>query len=285
MGLLKEKMRCDLVTRGLSLTTQKQYLRQVERYVIFFGKSPDLLNIEDVQKYHVHLIEKGLAPRTVNLAIAAIRFFYLITLKKDWGEDAIPWMKVGTKVPIILSPEEMSRLLVSINSIKYRALIATVYSAGLRISEALGLAPKDIDSSRMLIHIRNGKGGKERYSILSTCLLFLLRAYWRANQEDKSILLFPGTLSQKPINRSLVRRAVLIALKKAGIEKRITLHSIRHSFASHMLENGADIRTIQCLLGHSTITTTSKYTHVISLSRLGVKSPLDNFPFPATLIP
>jgi site-specific recombinase XerD len=176
MGLLKEKMRRDLLTRGLSPVTLKQYLRQVERYVIFFGKSPDLLNLEEVQKYHLHLVERGLAPRTINLAMAAIRFFYCVTLKRDWKEDAIPWMKVGRKVPVILSAEEMRRLLTSIESIKYRAIIATLYSAGLRISEALKLSTKDIDSQRMLIHVRFGKGGKERYSIPEIFRILVARA-------------------------------------------------------------------------------------------------------------
>jgi site-specific recombinase XerD len=284
MGLLKEQMRRALMTRGLSPVTQQQYLRQVERYVIFFGKSPDLLNLEEVQKYHLHLVEKKLAPRTINLAMAAIRFFYCVTLKRNWREDAIPWMKVGRKVPIILSPNEMRALLTSIESTKYRAILATLYSAGLRVSEALKLTAKDIDSSRMLIHVRFGKGNKERYSILSETLLFLLRAYWKENREDKSILLFPGTSAGKPIHHGLVRRALLGALKRAGIEKRITLHSLRHSFASHMLENGCDIRTIQCVLGHSTISSTTIYTHVTSLARLGVKSPLDKPPFPVSLI-
>lgn len=283
MGLLKEKMRRDLVTRGLSSATQNHYLRHVERYVVFFGKSPDLLNLEEVQKYHLYLVQKGLAPRSVNLSMAAIRFFYLVTLKRNWKEDAIPWMKVGRKVPIILSPEEMGRLLLAIESLKYRALLATIYSAGLRISEALALTAKDIDSQRMLIHVRYGKGGKERYSILSNRLLILLRGYWKKNREDKSVLLFPGTESTKPIGRNLIRRALLTALGRSGIQKRITLHSLRHAFASHMLENGADIRTIQCLLGHSQISSTTIYTHVTSFSRLGVKSPLDTFPF--TLIP
>jgi site-specific recombinase XerD len=284
MGLLKEKMRRDLLTRGLSPVTEKQYLRQVERYVIFFGKSPDLLNLEEVQKYHIHLVERGLAPRSINLAMAAIRFFYCVTLKKDWGVDAIPWMKVGRKVPVILSPDEVRRLLTSIESTKYRAIVATMYSSGLRISEALKLSAKDIDSQRMLIHVRHGKGGKQRYSILSKALLFLLRAYWKKNREDKSILLFPGSRPEKTLEQNLVRRALLSGLKKANIEKRTTLHTIRHCFATHLLEGGCDIRIIQVLLGHSNISSTTIYSHVASLSRIGVKSPLDRDPFPFWLI-
>lgn len=284
MGLLKEKMRRDLLTRGLSPVTEKQYLRQVERYVIFFGKSPDLLNLEEVQKYHMHLIERGLAPRTINLAMAAIRFFYCVTLKRDWRADAIPWMKVGRKVPVILSPDEVRLVLTRIESLKYRAIIATMYSAGLRISEALKLEAKDIVSSRMVIHVRHGKGGKERYTILSKALLFLLREYWRKNREDKSELLFPGSLPEKILEQNLVRRALLSGLKKAGIEKRTTLHTVRHCFATHLLESGCDIRIIQCLLGHSNISSTTIYSHVASFARCGVKSPLDREPFPFWLI-
>jgi site-specific recombinase XerD len=217
--------------------------------------------------------------------MAAIRFFYCVTLKRDWRADAIPWMKVGRKVPIILSPEEVSKLLTSCDSIKYRAILAILYSAGLRISEALKLTAKDIDSQRMLIHVRYGKGNKERYSILSMRLLLLLRDYWKKNREDKTFLLFPGASPQKPVGNHLVRRALLVGLKKARIEKRITLHSLRHSFASHLLESGTDLRTIQSVLGHANFSSTCLYTHVTSLSRLGVKSPLDLFPFPASLIP
>jgi integrase/recombinase XerD len=285
MGLLKEKMRRDLVTRGLSPVTQKQYLRQVERYTIFFGKAPDTLNLEEVQKYHLHLVERRLQPRTINIAMAAIRFFYCVTLKRSWTENAIPWMKVGRKVPLILSPDEVSRLLTSIKSLKYRAILGILYSGGLRVAEALMLTAKDIDSQRMLIHVRYGKGKKERYTLLSAKLLLLLREYWRKNREDKTCLLFPGVSPQKTMNRELLRNALNDGLKKAGIEKKITLHSLRHSFASHLLESGVDLRTIQCVLGHATISTTTIYTHVMSLSRLGVKSPLDVNPFPESLIP
>jgi site-specific recombinase XerD len=276
MGVLQEKMRRDLRLRGFSTTTESSYLHYMRGYVRYFGVSPEKLNLEHVQKYHLHLIHRKLSPQSINVAMAAIRFFYLITLQKNWNEKAIPWMKVKRGVPVVLSPEEVGQLLNAVRDIKYRALLSTIYSAGLRIGEAVKLSAKDIDSRRMLIHVRFGKGNKERYSLLSSVLLELLRRYWVENRDDKSTYLFPcSRYPQKPVDRCLVRTILLTALKRSGIEKRVTLHTLRHSFATHLCENGVDIRQIQCLLGHSTISSTTIYAQIRDVSNLGVKSPLD----------
>ena len=276
MGVLQEKMRRDLRLRGFSSTTETSYLYSMRNYVRYFGISPEKLNLDHVQQYHLHLIHRKLSPQSINVAMAAIRFFYLITLQKNWKEDAIPWMKVKRGVPIVLSPEEVGQLLNAVRDIKYRALLSTVYSAGLRIAEALKLSAKDIDSQRMLIHVRFGKGGKERYSLLSSVLLELLRRYWVENRDDKSTWLFPcSRFPKQPVDRCLVRMILLTALKRSGIEKHVTLHTLRHSFATHLCENGVDIRQIQCLLGHATISSTTIYAQIRDVSNLGIKSPLD----------
>lgn len=275
MGLLREKMSRDLRIRGFSGATEKQYLGHVKNYVSYFGISPDKLNLEHVQRYHLHLVERKLAPRSINCVMAAIRFFYVVTLNQSWGEDVITWMKVKRHVPIILSPEEVRELLNAVSSLKYQALLATIYSAGLRISEAIQLGARDIDSRRMLIHVRFGKGGKERYTILSSVLLKLLRRYWVESPEDKSQWLFPASQSNQPVDRALVRKALLHAVRRAHITKRVTLHTLRHCFATHLLENGVDIRKIQCLLGHSQISSTTVYAQVRDLSKLEIRSPLD----------
>jgi len=276
MGILQEKMRRDLRLRGFCSNTVSSYLRYMREYVRYFGIPPDKLNLEHVHRYHLHLIEKELSPQSINVAMAAIRFFYLITLNRNWSEKAIPWMKVKRSVPVVLSPEEVGQLLNAVRDIKYRALFSTIYSAGLRIGEAVRLSAKDIDSHRMLIHVRFGKGGKERYTVLSSVLLELLRRYWTENHDDKSTWLFPcSKFPKRPVDRCLVRTILVTALKRSGIEKRVTLHTLRHSFATHLCENGVDIRQIQCLLGHSAISSTTIYAQIRDVGNLGIKSPLD----------
>lgn len=275
MGVLQEKMRRDLRTRGFSPSTEAHYLREMRSFVRYFGISPDKLNLEKVQQYHLHLTEKGLAPQSVNLAMAAIRFFYLVTLFRPWKEDAIPWMKVKRRVPIVLSQQEVALLLNCVRDLKYRTIFTTIYSAGLRVGEAVRLCSKDIDGKRLLIHVRFGKGNKERYTILSPVLLELLRRYWRESREDKSYWLFPSQEPTRPVDRTLLRHILLTAIKRSGIKKHVTIHTLRHCFATHLLENGADIRLIQCLLGHAQISSTTVYAQVRDVSKLGLKSPLD----------
>jgi integrase/recombinase XerD len=275
MGVLQEKMRRDLRTRGFSPSTENHYLRHMRSFVRYFGISPEKLNLDQIQQYHLHLIERGLSPQSVNLAMAAIRFFYLVTLSRSWKEDAIPWMKVKKQVPIVLSPQEVAKLINCVRDLKYRAIFTTIYSAGLRVGEAVRLGSQDIDSRRMLIHVRFGKGGKERYSILSPVLLEVLRRYWRESREDKSYWLFPSPEPTKPVDRTLLRQILLTSIKRSGIQKRVTIHTLRHCFATHLLENGVDIRYIQSLLGHATISSTTRYAQVRDVSKLGLKSPLD----------
>jgi integrase/recombinase XerD len=276
MGVLREKMRRDLQLRGLSELTAAHYLRHMTAFVRYFGVSPDKLNLKQIQEYQLHLINKGLAPQSVNLAMAAIRFFFVITLSRNWKPDAIARVKVRRKVPIILSPQEVANLLNASQNLKCRAMLTTIYSAGLRVNELVHLTAKDIDSRRNLIHVRFGKGSRHRYTILSAALLKLLRYYWVKNPEDKSTWLFPGKDPSKPMDRSSLNKVLVPALKRAGIKKRVTPHTLRHCFATHLLENGVDIRTIQCLLGHAVISSTTIYTQLRDVSSLGVLSPLDH---------
>ena len=262
--------------RGLSELTEAHYLRHMIAFVRYFGVSPDNLNLKQIHEYQLHLINRCLAPQSVNLAMAAIRFFFVITLGRNWKSDAIPRMKVRRKVPIILSPEEVANLLNASQNLKCRVMLTTIYSAGLRVNELVHLTAKDIDSRRNLIHVRFGKGSRQRYTILSAALLKLLRYYWIKNTEDKSSWLFPGKKPSKPMDRSSLNKVLVPALKRAGIKKRVTPHTLRHCFATHMLENGADIRTIQCLLGHAVISSTTIYTQLRDVGSLGVQSPLEH---------
>ena len=276
MVLLQEKMRNELRVRGLSRLTEEHYIRHWTRFARFFGISPKKLNLKHVLKYQSHLVERGLAPSSINLSMAAIRFFYVVTLKRNWRPDSIPWMKKKSRVPTILSPGEVAELLNSVKNLKHRAILTVIYSAGLRVNEVIHLTVKDIDSKRMLLHIRHGKGSKERYSLLSPILLLLLRRYWKWSTEDKSNWLFPGEDSRNPITRGSVRCMVRKAVKQSAIQKKVSPHTLRHCFATHLLENGVDIRKIQHLLGHSSIASTTIYTRVTDATSQAVKSPLDS---------
>jgi integrase/recombinase XerD len=276
MGVLQEKMRQDLQLRGRSVLTEETYLRHMTTFVRYFGVSPDKLNEEQIREYQLHLINKGLAPQSVNLAMASIRFFFVITLGRNWDANALPRVKVRRKVPIILSPEEAARLLNASPDLKYRAMLSTLYSAGLRVNELVHLTAKDIDSQRNLIHVRYGKGSRQRYTILSAELLKLLRQYWVANREDKSTWLFPAKDPSKPMERHILNKALGPIVKRAGIKKRVTPHTLRHCFATHLLEQGVDIRTIQCLLGHAVISSTTIYTQLRDVGSLGIRSPLEH---------
>ncbi len=275
MGLLQEKMRRDIRIRGLSQRTENHYIRNMIAFTRYFGISPDKLNLEHILQFQEHLVGKGLSSQSVNLAVASIRFFYLITLKKDWGKEAIPRMKVRRVLPVILSPSEIATIFNGVENLKHRAIFATIYSAGLRVSEATHLAAKDIDSQRGVIHVRFGKGMRERYTLLSAVLLPLLRTYWKESKENKSIWLFPSHDPKIPINQATVRKAFVRAVEKSGIQKKVNLHSMRHSFATHLLEARVDLRYIQCLLGHATIASTTIYTHMRDVKALGIISPLD----------
>jgi site-specific recombinase XerD len=275
----------DMQVRNLALNTQRSYLEQVSRFARHFHKSPEQLGPEDIRAYQIYLTnEKNLAPSSVIIAVAALRFVYKVSLKKNWHfEEVIPAPKMPQKLPVVLSPEEVLRFLDSINSTKHRAILTTCYAAGLRISEVVCLKTTDIDSQRMVIHVDQGKGQKDRYVMLSPVLLEILRAWWRVNKPRH--WLFPGDLPGQHITTFPVLWACHKARKISGIRKVITPHSLRHGFAVHLLESGTDVRSIQLLLGHRSLATTARYLRIATSKVCSTSSPLDLLPRPVCADP
>jgi integrase/recombinase XerD len=281
MTSLRQRMIEDMRVRNLALNTQRSYVEQVSRFARHFHKSPEQLGPEEIRAYQVFLAnERKLAPSSVVIAVAALRFVYRISLKKNWNfEEVIPAPKLPQKLPVVLSPEEVLRFLGCINSTKHRAILTTCYAAGLRISEAVSLKITDIDSERMVIHVDQGKGQKDRYVMLSPKLLDILRTWWRVNKPRH--WLFPGDIPGQHISTFAVGWACQKARQISGIRKPITPHSLRHAFAVHLLESGTDVRTIQLLLGHRSLTTTARYLRIAISKVCSTSSPLDLLPSPA----
>ncbi|MGH7960766.1 MAG: tyrosine-type recombinase/integrase, partial [Candidatus Binatia bacterium] len=252
-----------------------EYVRQVAAFARHFGKSPDLLGSEEVRRYQLYMIqERGVSWSTINQVVAALRFFYGITLKSGWPVEQIPYARREQPLPVVLSPEEVVQFFRGIRNIKYRALFMAAYAAGLRLSEVTSLKTSDIDSQRMLIRVRNAKGNKDRYVMLSPRLLSVLREYWRAVR-PQSEYVFPGPLGDKPIKPETVQLACRKIAAESGLTKKVTPHTLRHSFATHLMEAGTDARRIQALLGHQTLQSTVRYTHVSTGLIRATKSPLD----------
>jgi site-specific recombinase XerD len=268
-------MEADLRLRNLRPRTQKTYLGYVRAFAYYHMRSPSEMGTEEVRDFLVHLRdERQLQPMTIKGYVAALKFLYTAAL--DRPEVVRPWLspRVVRKLPVVLSGTEVEAVLGAVKSATYRAVLMTTYGAGLRISEACRLRVADIDSKRMLIHIRDGKGGKQRYTMLCHRLLEVLRAYFKQMRPSGEFL-FPGQKPGSHLAVSSVRKVLHLAIKDCGIEKRVTPHVLRHSFATHLLDTGTDIRTIQVLLGHNSIQTTQVYTQV-SPQHIGrVESPLD----------
>lgn len=274
MGMLSERLLEDLRLRGYSARTIDSYMRNVRGLAEFYPqRSPLKFDENDVRNYVLHLVQKGLAVSTQHQVIGAVRFFYRVTLNKPEVVERIPYPKIQLRIPIILTRIEVERLLGFIISIKYRAICTVIYDTGLRISEACALKASDIDSARMLIRVL-GKGGKERLVNLGERTLLLLREYWKI-AKPKGPYLFPGASPDHCIGPEGIRDALVKAALSAGIRKTVTPHLLRHCFATHMLEMGADLRAIQTLLGHSYITTTAHYTQVSARHLQTTKTPLD----------
>ncbi len=268
MSRLRQRMLEDLRVRNLSPRTRQCYLWHVEQFAKHFGKSPALLGPEQVRQYQVHVVEKRKASWSwFNQAVCALRFLYGVTLGKDWAIKHIPYAKREKKLPAVLSVEEVRRLLKAVPNRKHRAALLTIYAGGLRLSEGLALQVSDIDSERMTLHVRLGKGGKDRFVPLSKVLLSHLRTYWRAYRPAS--YLFPGAIPDKPLHATAVQKAFKTACLRSGVQKPATVHTLRHSFATHHLEAGTDLRTIQCLLGHSSLNTTAVYLHVCTKAKTG----------------
>ena len=277
MTPLRQRMLEDMGIRNLADNTQSAYLQQIIAYSKHFHRSPEELGPEAVRAYQVYLTEtRRLSPSSVSVATGALRFLYKVTLKRDWAIDEIPMPKRPFKLPVILSREEVMRFLDSIHNTNHRAILMTAYAAGLRISEVTRLKVTAIDSQRMMLRVDQGKGRKDRYVMLSPRLLELLRTYWKV--ERPTHWLFPGYVPGQPITRGAVELACHKAHRACGIAKPITAHSLRHAFATHLLESGTDVRTIQLLLGHRSLATTSRYLKVATSTICATASPFDVLP-------
>jgi integrase/recombinase XerD len=274
MTPLRQRMIDDMQLRNLAASTQRQYIAYVAGFAKYFNRSPEELDIEAVRQYQLHLLnERKLSPEAVNQYTSAMKFLYLTTLEMPWTNEYFPRVRRPYKLPVVLSQEEIVGFFDHIPSLKYRAALMTCYGAGLRISEAVALKVTDIESQRKLLRVEQGKGKKDRYAMLSPRLLEVLRRYWRAVRPQD--YLFPSWRQNRHMCASSLRLACHEATLRAGIRKRVTVHTLRHSFATHLLENGTDIRIIQVLLGHSRIDTTARYAAVSPQLVAASISPLD----------
>jgi integrase/recombinase XerD len=278
MGRLRDRMAEDLRLRNFSPATRRNYLIYARKFVAFFMRSPEELGEAEIRQFLLHQLEvKRLSYSTYRQIYAALKFLYTVTLQRPWEVDPIPFPRQREwPLPVILSPDELAVLFQTFRRLKYRALFMSCYGAGLRINEACHLRVTDVDSKQMLIHVRHPKGGQERLTLLSAKLLEVLRAYWR---EHKSRLwLFPGTTPGQPVSREAARAALAKASLEAGLTKKCKPHTLRHCFATHLLDAGVELVVLQALLGHRSIRTTSCYTHVSVPHLQKVVSPLDRLP-------
>lgn len=276
---LRQRMIEDMTMRKLKPKTQYAYVRHVFRFGEYLGRSPHTATREDLRLYQLHLVNKGIATGNLNAQLSGLRFFFETTLDKPEVFKKIKHVHEPRKIPTILSAEDVTKLIDAAGSLKYQAAFSIGYGAGLRRNEVVHLKISDIDSERMLIHVEEGKGDKERNAMLSPTLLKLLRNWYRAGQSQHKMLpggwLFPGQNPVNPMSARQLNRAFHRAREAAGITKGVTLHSLRHSFATHLLEAGVDIRVIQVLLGHAKLSTTARYSHVATSTLREVKGPLE----------
>jgi len=270
---LRRRMIDDRAIRKLGPKTQSGYIRAVKNFVAFLGHSPDQANTDDIRRYQLHLASSDLGVPSVNAAMTALRFFFKVTLRRSDVVEDVVFIREPRRLPVVLSPEEVARLLAAAPGLKYQAALSIAYGAGLRVSEVISLKVGDIDSARMLIRVDQGKGHKDRYVMLSQPLLKLLRRWWLVKRPRA--WLFPGRTPGAPLSARQLNRAVHIAAQRAGIDKRVGMHTLRHSFATHLLEQKTDIRVIQVLLGHKKLDTTALYTRVAIKAIGEITSPLD----------
>jgi len=276
---LRQRMIDDMIQRRLNPKTQDAYLRAVIKLTRFLGRSPDSASADDLRRFQLHLAQNGVSNQTINATITGLRFFFEVTLDDHQALRKMRTVRPPRKLPVVLSSDEVRRLLEATTNIKYKAALATAYGAGLRASEVTHLKVTDIDSQRMVIRVEQGKGSKDRSAMLSPALLTLLRHWWRVAQAQHRMLkggwLFPGQNPVNPLSTRQLRREMDAAVKLAGLDKRVSLHSLRHAFATHLLEQGIDIRLIQVLLGHKKLETTATYSHVANRTLRDAHSPLD----------
>lgn len=276
---LRQRMIEDMGIRGFSVKTQHDYLRIVSHFAVFLARSPDTATAEDVRRFQVEQREAGTPAPAMNSHVAALRFFFTTTLDRPDLSRKLIRVPYPRKLPTVLSAEEVARLLAATTCIKHRAALAVAYGAGLRVAEVAALKIGDIDSARMLIRVERGKGGRYRNAMLSSDLLALLRAWWKEGRRQGAMLpggwLFPGQNPVRPITTRQLARVVEDAARAASLAKRVSPHTLRHSFATHLLEDGVDIRVIQVLLGHAKLDNTAFYAKVATRTVRTVTSPLD----------
>lgn len=277
---LRRRMIEDMTVRGFTVGTQRGYITAVKSFTVFLGRSPDHASVDDLRRYQLYMRSIGASASSMNAAVSALRFLFGETLGRNDAQIGLTTVREPKTLPVVLSPEEVRRLIDAAPGLKYRAALSVAYGAGLRASEIVSLKVCDIDSDRMVIRVEQGKGCKDRYAKLSEPLLDLLRAWWLAARHSGVMLsggwLFPGRNPVDPLTTRQLRRAFDSAIRAAGIDKRVSLHTLRHSFATHLMEQGVDVRVIQVLLGHKKLDTTARYTRVASNTLRSVKSPLEH---------
>jgi integrase/recombinase XerD len=269
---LRQRMIEDMSIRQLGDKTQRDYVRVVADFARFLGHSPDQAEPEDLRRYQLHLATEGASPAKMNAAVSALRFFFKVTLARHGYGERLATVRKEDRLPEVLSPEEVALLLHCAPSLKHKAALSVAYGCGLRVSEITHLKVSDIDSARMLVRVEQGKGRKDRYVMLAPDLLVLLRDWWRSARPMG--WLFPGRDPGQPVTARQLDRACKAAAKTAGLDKRVSMHTLRHSFATHLLERKTDVRVIQALLGHKKLDTTARYTRVAIKTLGSVKSPL-----------
>src|SRR4051794_25775079 len=276
---LRARMIEDMTVRGFNEHTRRDYVRHVRSFAAFIGRSPDTATEEDLRLYQLHQTRIGMQPASINSSVSALRFFFTVTLDRPDLSRRLTVVPQPRRIPAGVSVEEVTLLLRAATAPKYKAAFATAYGAGLRVSEVVALKVVDIDSERMLLRVERGKGRKDRHAMLSPQLLVLLRAWWREGRRRGILLprgwLFPGRNPVEPLSTRQLSRAVHAAAEAAGIKKRVSPHTLRHSFATHLLEQDTDIRVIQVLLGHAKLDTTALYTRVANTTIRSVTGPLD----------
>jgi len=270
---LRRRMIEDMTVRNFASDTQRNYIRAVKNLTVFLGRSPDTAMADDLRRFQLHLTDTGVRPPTINGTVSALRFFFSVTVDRADVTKPLTFVAEPRKIPNVLSPEEVARFLEAAPGPKYKAALSAAYGAGLRVSEVVSLKVSDIDSKRMLLRIEQGKGRKDRFAMLSPQLLELLRDWWRIARPQ--VWLFPGQNPVNPLSTRQFNRAVHATAQMAEITKRVTPHTLRHSFATHLLEQNIDIRVIQVLLGHAKLDTTALYTRVATNTIRAVMSPLD----------
>ncbi len=279
---LRQRFLDDMRMRKLNPKTQSQYLRAVKQFAAFLGQSPDTAEDEDLRCYQLYMVDHGLSPISINAAITGLKFFFETTVGRAELMNKMQPVHVPYKLPVVLSREEVARLIAAAGNMKYQTALSVAYGAGLRAGEVLALKVSDIDSQRMALRIEQGKGSKDRYAMLSPVLLECLRTWWKTARAQGKMLpggwLFPGQNPIDPMSTRQLNRAIHAAAEVADIDKRVSMHTLRHSFATHLLEQKTDIRLIQVLLGHKKLNTTALYAQVATDLLREVISPLETLP-------